>query len=138
MPAYHAQLYTTMVWTWQKLAHSSSDQVAGLKPDARGAPIAVGFSSADRPGQMEVCAAWLFGGYLQYLWVGNYRLPCAGGVEAWTFHDRLALIFWSWFALILLAIRAAGFYRRVRDAHRLGRQLADLVFSISELRGSYP
>jgi hypothetical protein len=58
--------------------------------------------------------------------------------EAWTFHDRLALIFWSWFALILRAIRAAGFYRRVRDAHRLGRQLADLVFSISELRGSYP
>ena len=84
-------------------------------------------------------------GYLQYLLVGNYRLPRAGGgrgMEAppdriitggpyrytrkpmylghLIFMVGLALTFWSWFALILFATRAAWFHRRVlRDEHRL-------------------
>src|SRR5262249_17913151 len=84
-------------------------------------------------------------GYLQYLLVGNYRLPRPGGGRGMeTFPDRiitsgpyryprnpmylghlifmagLALTFWSWFALILLAARAAWFHRRVlHDEHRL-------------------
>ena len=84
-------------------------------------------------------------GYLQYLLVGNYRLPRAGGgrgMEApphqvitsgpyrytrnpmylghLIFMIGLALTFWSWFALILLAARAVWFHRRVLyDEHRL-------------------
>jgi protein-S-isoprenylcysteine O-methyltransferase Ste14 len=84
-------------------------------------------------------------GYLQYLLVGRYRLPRAGG--SWgmevppdqiiatgpyrytrnpmylghlIFMMGLSLTFWSWFALILLAARAAWFHRRVlRDEQRL-------------------
>jgi protein-S-isoprenylcysteine O-methyltransferase Ste14 len=84
-------------------------------------------------------------GYLQYLLVGRYRLPRAGG--SWgmdvppdcvvatgpyrytrnpmylghlIFMTGLAVTFWSWFALILLAARAAWFHRRVlRDEQRL-------------------
>jgi protein-S-isoprenylcysteine O-methyltransferase Ste14 len=84
-------------------------------------------------------------GYLQYLLVGNYRLPRAGGGRGMQappnriitsgpyrytrnpmylghliFMMGLVLTFWSWFALILLATRAAWFHRRVlRDEHRL-------------------
>jgi protein-S-isoprenylcysteine O-methyltransferase Ste14 len=82
--------------------------------------------------------------YLQYLLVGNYRLPRAGG--GWGMeappggiitsgpyrHTRnpmylrhlmvmvgLMLTFWSWFAFILLAARALWFHRRVlRDKQR--------------------
>ena len=84
-------------------------------------------------------------GYLQYLLVGNYRLPRAGGgwgMEAppdriitsgpyrhtrnpmylghLIFMVGLSLTFWSWFALILLAARTLWFHRRVlRDEQRL-------------------
>ena len=84
-------------------------------------------------------------GSLQYLLVGNYRLPRAGGGRGMQappdriitsgpyrytrnpmylghliFMMGLALTFWSWFALILLVVRAAWFHRRVlRDEHRL-------------------
>jgi protein-S-isoprenylcysteine O-methyltransferase Ste14 len=84
-------------------------------------------------------------GYLQYILTGRYRLPRAGGrwgmevypdriVATGPFHYTrnpmylghlifmmgLALTFWSWFAVILLAGRAAWFHRRVlRDERRL-------------------
>jgi protein-S-isoprenylcysteine O-methyltransferase Ste14 len=86
--------------------------------------------------------AW---GYLQYLLVGNYRLPRAGGTSGMDvpperiiargpyrytrnpmylghliFLTGLALTFWSWFALILLVARATWFHRRVlHDEERL-------------------
>jgi protein-S-isoprenylcysteine O-methyltransferase Ste14 len=86
--------------------------------------------------------AW---GYLQYLLVGAYRLPRAGGsagMEApperiittglyrytrnpmylghLIFLTGLAITLWSWFALIVLAARAVWFHRRVRhDEARL-------------------
>jgi len=86
--------------------------------------------------------AW---GYLQYLLVGRYRLRLAGGGPGITvpperiiaagpyryvrnpmylghliFMLGLALTFWSWFALILLAARALWFHRRVlHDEARL-------------------
>jgi protein-S-isoprenylcysteine O-methyltransferase Ste14 len=91
---------------------------------------------------MGMSAVW---GYLQYLLVGCYRLPRAGG--SWgmevppdqiittgpyrytrnpmylghlIFMIGLSLTFWSWFALILLAARAVWFHRRVlRDEQRL-------------------
>jgi len=84
-------------------------------------------------------------GYLQYLLVGGYRLPRAGG--SWgmdvppdrivatgpyrytrnpmylghlIFMTGLAVTFWSWFALVLLAARAIWFHRRVLgDEQRL-------------------
>jgi len=88
--------------------------------------------------------AW---GYLQYRLCGNYRLPKAGGVSgmdempnriidtgayAYTrnpmylghliFMVGLAITFWSWFAVILLALRAIWFHRRVLgDEARLER-----------------
>jgi len=84
-------------------------------------------------------------GSLQYLLVGNYRLPRAGGGRGMQappdriitsgpyrytrnpmylghliFMMGLTLTFWSWFALILLAARAAWFHHRVLgDEHRL-------------------
>jgi protein-S-isoprenylcysteine O-methyltransferase Ste14 len=89
-----------------------------------------------------VLLAW---GYLQYLLVGNYRLPLAGGGRGMEvppdriietgpyrytrnpmylghliFMMGLAVTFWSWFALLLLAARAIWFHRRVlRDERRL-------------------
>jgi protein-S-isoprenylcysteine O-methyltransferase Ste14 len=86
--------------------------------------------------------AW---GYLQYLLVGRYRLPRAGGTAGMDvpperiiaagpyrytrnpmylghliFLIGLALTFWSWFAVILLVGRAIWFHRRVlHDEERL-------------------
>jgi protein-S-isoprenylcysteine O-methyltransferase Ste14 len=86
--------------------------------------------------------AW---GYLQYLFVGNYRLPKAGGspgmevppqriIESGPYRftrnpmylghliflTGLALTFWSWFALIILIARAVWFQTRVlHDEARL-------------------
>jgi protein-S-isoprenylcysteine O-methyltransferase Ste14 len=86
--------------------------------------------------------AW---GYLQYFLVGDYRLPLAGGGRGMEvppdriietgpyrytrnpmylghliFMMGLAVTFWSWFALVLLAARAVWFHRRVlHDEQRL-------------------
>jgi protein-S-isoprenylcysteine O-methyltransferase Ste14 len=89
-----------------------------------------------------VLLAW---GYLQYLFIGRYRMPRAGG--SWgievppdqivatgpyrytrnpmylghlIFMLGLAITFWSWLALILLVARAVWFHGRVlRDEKRL-------------------
>jgi protein-S-isoprenylcysteine O-methyltransferase Ste14 len=86
--------------------------------------------------------AW---GYLQYRLIGRYRLPRAGGSAGMEvpperiittgpyrytrnpmylghliFLAGLAVLFWSPFAVILLALRGAWFHRRVlRDETRL-------------------
>jgi len=86
--------------------------------------------------------AW---GYMQYLLVGGYRLPLAGGSPGMDVPPQriisqgpyrftrnpmylghlifllgVALTFWSWFALLLLAGRAWWFHRRVlQDEARL-------------------
>lgn len=86
--------------------------------------------------------AW---GYLQYRLVGGYRLSRAGGSAGMDrpperiiaqgpyryvrnpmylghliFMTGLALTFWSWFALILLVVRAVWFHARVlQDETRL-------------------
>jgi protein-S-isoprenylcysteine O-methyltransferase Ste14 len=79
--------------------------------------------------------AW---GYLQYLLFGRYRLPRAGGSAGMALPPEriittgpyrytrnpmylghlifllgLAVTLWSWFALIVLVLRAAWFHRRV-------------------------
>ena len=90
-------------------------------------------------------APLLIWGYLQYWWVGRYRLSLAGGSPGMdvlpehiisrgpyrftrnpmylghlVFLLGLALTFWSWFALIILGSRAFWFHRRVlRDEKRL-------------------
>ena len=90
-------------------------------------------------------APLLIWGYLQYLWVGNYRLPLAGGSHGMQvpperivsqgpyrftrnpmylghliFLLGLALTFRSWLALIILVARALWFQRRVlQDEARL-------------------
>ena len=89
--------------------------------------------------------AW---GYLQYLFVGNYRLPRAGGTAGMDamperiidvgpyrytrnpmylghliFMLGLVLTFQSWFALILLIARAIWFHLRVlQDEARLEKE----------------
>ena len=86
--------------------------------------------------------AW---GYLQYLLVGRFRLPLAGGTPGMEvppqriiaagayrytrnpmylghliFLTGLAVTFWSWVALIIVALRAIWFQRRVlHDEARL-------------------
>ena len=86
--------------------------------------------------------AW---GYLQYLLVGRFRLPLAGGTPGMEvppqriiaagpyrytrnpmylghliFLTGLAVTFWSWVALIILILRAIWFQRRVlHDEERL-------------------
>jgi protein-S-isoprenylcysteine O-methyltransferase Ste14 len=86
--------------------------------------------------------AW---GYLQYLLVGRFRLPLAGGTPGMEvppqriiaagpyrytrnpmylghliFLIGLAVTFWSWVALIIFALRAFWFQRRVlHDEERL-------------------
>jgi len=90
-------------------------------------------------------APLLLWGYLQYRLVGGYRLPLAGGSAGMDvpperiisrgpyrftrnpmylghliFLLGLALTFWSWFAMIILAGRALWFHRRVlQDEQRL-------------------
>jgi protein-S-isoprenylcysteine O-methyltransferase Ste14 len=92
--------------------------------------------------------AW---GYLQYLLVGCYRLPLAGGSSGMDVEPQrlvthgpyrytrnpmylghlifllgLALTFWSWFAVILLIGRTGWFHRRVLgDEARLGKIFGD-------------
>ena len=95
--------------------------------------------------------AW---GYLQYLLVGGYRLPRAGGSAGMEvpperiisqgpyrftrnpmylghliFLLGVAVTFWSWFALIILVGRACWFHRRVlADEARLEKRFgADYV-----------
>jgi protein-S-isoprenylcysteine O-methyltransferase Ste14 len=89
-----------------------------------------------------VLMAW---GYLQYKLVGGYRHPRAGGTSGMDmppdqiidygpyrftrnpmylghliFMTGLAITFWSWFAVILLAARAVWFHLRVlHDEERL-------------------
>ena len=86
-------------------------------------------------------------GYLQYRFVGNYRLPRAGGTPGMDampeqiivagpyrytrnpmylghliFMTGLVLTFQSWFALLLLVARAIWFHRRVlQDEARLDK-----------------
>jgi protein-S-isoprenylcysteine O-methyltransferase Ste14 len=93
------------------------------------------------PGGLPLLA-W---GYLQYGFVGGYRLPLAGGTAGMDvppnriidtgpyrltrnpmylghliFLTGLALTFWSWFAVILLIARAVWFQMRVlHDEARL-------------------
>ena len=113
------------------------------------APLAViAFELAINRGQLTfvpwglLLMAW---GYLQYRLCGNYRQPKAGGTSGMDempnrvidtgiygytrnpmylghiiFMTGLAITFWSWFALILLAARAAWFHFRVlKDEERL-------------------
>jgi protein-S-isoprenylcysteine O-methyltransferase Ste14 len=110
--------------------------------------VVIAFELAWRSGKL-VFVPWgcllLAWGYLQYRLVGRYRHPRAGG--GWGFAnppDRivatgpfrytrnpmylghlifmlgLAITFWSWFALVLLVIRAVWFHGRVlQDEQRL-------------------
>jgi len=90
-------------------------------------------------------APLLLWGYLQYRLVGSYRLPLAGGSPGMDVPPQrvisrgpyrftrnpmylghlifllgLALTFWSWFAVVVLAGRALWFHRRVlQDEARL-------------------
>jgi protein-S-isoprenylcysteine O-methyltransferase Ste14 len=116
--------------------------------------LVVAFELAWRDGKPNfapwgcVLLAW---GYLQYLLVGRYRHPRAGG--SWGIDippDRivvtgpyrftrnpmylghlifmlgLAVTFWSWFALVLLSARAVWFHIRVlRDEERLAGRFGD-------------
>src|SRR3954469_14068819 len=92
--------------------------------------------------------AW---GYLQYRFVGNFRLPRASGTAGMEvtpdrilaigpyrytrnpmylghliFLTGLPITFWSWFALIILAARAAWFQSRVlHDEARLTEKFGD-------------
>jgi protein-S-isoprenylcysteine O-methyltransferase Ste14 len=105
-------------------------------------PFAVfGFELAYRGGSVEV-VPWglplIAGGYLQYRLVGRYRLRQGGGGPGMTttpqrivaqgpyrytrnpmylghliFMLGLALMFWSWFGLVLFVARAAWFQHRV-------------------------
>ncbi len=106
--------------------------------------------------------AW---GYLQYRFVGNFRLPRAGGTSGMeVMPDRilaagpyrftrnpmylghliyltgLAITFWSWFALIVLAARAWWFQRRVlHDEARLTDKFgADYVAYCSRVKRWIP
>jgi protein-S-isoprenylcysteine O-methyltransferase Ste14 len=112
-------------------------------------PLAVAAFEAVLHGRRPTIVPWgaplLAWGYLQYLLVGRYRLPRAGGSAGMEvpperiittgpyrytrnpmylghliFLAGLAILFWSPFAVILLALRAAWFHRRVlRDETRL-------------------
>jgi protein-S-isoprenylcysteine O-methyltransferase Ste14 len=112
-------------------------------------PLAViAFQLLWRSGQLTIVpwgAPLLLWGYLQYRFVGRYRHPRAGGTAGMDvppqriidsgpyrytrnpmylghliFLTGLAITFWSWFALIILAARAVWFHRRVlHDEARL-------------------
>ena len=90
-------------------------------------------------------------GYLQYKFVGGYRLPLAGGTSGMDampnriidsgpyqytrnpmylghliFMLGLAITFWSWFALVLLVGRAIWFHNRVlHDEARLTKEFGE-------------
>jgi protein-S-isoprenylcysteine O-methyltransferase Ste14 len=110
--------------------------------------LVVAFELAVGGGRLTVTpwgAPLLAWGYLQYRLVGNYRLPRAGGTAGMDampeqiiatgpyrytrnpmylghliFMVGLALTFWSWFAVVLLVVRAIWFQRRVlQDERRL-------------------
>ena len=99
--------------------------------------LVIAFEFAWRRGQLTIVPwglpllAW---GYLQYRFVGSFRLPRAAAPPAWRcrrsassrsgpyrytrnpmylghliFLTGLAITFWSWFALIILAARACWF-----------------------------
>jgi protein-S-isoprenylcysteine O-methyltransferase Ste14 len=114
-------------------------------------PLAViAFKLALHAGRLTVMpwgAPLMAWGYLQYLLVGRYRHPRAGGTPGMEvpperiiasgpfrytrnpmylghliFLTGLALTLWSWFALIILGARALWFHRRVlQDEARLER-----------------
>jgi protein-S-isoprenylcysteine O-methyltransferase Ste14 len=116
--------------------------------------VVIAFELAWRNGRL-VFVPWgcllLVWGYAQYLFIGRYRQPRAGG--SWGIDippDRivatgpyrytrnpmylghlifmlgLAITFWSWFALILLATRAVWFHGRVlHDEKRLAARFGD-------------
>jgi protein-S-isoprenylcysteine O-methyltransferase Ste14 len=114
-------------------------------------PLAViAFELARHGGRLTVVpwgAPLMAWGYLQYLLVGSYRHPRAGGSSGMEvpperiiasglyrytrnpmylghliFLTGLALTLWSWFAVIVLVARALWFHRRVlHDEARLER-----------------
>lgn len=115
-------------------------------------PLAViGFELARQGGAMTFVPwglPFMIWGYLQYRLVGRFRLPRAGGSAGMAvppdrivaegpyrytrnpmylghliFMLGLALAFWSWFALILFALRAVWFqYRVMGDEARLAEK----------------
>jgi protein-S-isoprenylcysteine O-methyltransferase Ste14 len=118
-------------------------------------PVAViAFELAVHSGRLTVVpwgAPLIAWGYLQYLQVGRYRHPRAGGTPGMEvppqriidfgpyrftrnpmylghliFLTGLAITFWSWFALFVLAVRAAWFHHRVlHDEARLEKIFGD-------------
>ena len=153
---------------------SASDQTDGKKKIMQGilrwlgrtpvqtfilCPAAVIAAEAALQGGRPVLVLWglplLLWGYLQYLYVGRYRHPRAGGTSGMDvppdrivdsgpyrytrnpmymghliFLTGLAITFWSWIAVLILLARGIWFHRRVlHDEHRLqalfGQQYAD-------------
>jgi len=120
-------------------------------------PLAVAGFEAVLRGRWPRIVPWgaplLAWGYLQYRLVGRYRLPRAGGSAGMEvpperiimtgpyrytrnpmylghmiFLAGLTVFFWSWFAVILLVLRAFWFHRRVlRDEARLEKLLASRI-----------
>jgi len=118
-------------------------------------PLAViGFELVRQGGEMTFVPwglPFMLWGYLQYRLVGRYRLPRAGGSAGMEvpperiittgpyrytrnpmylghliFLAGLAILFWSWFAVILLVLRALWFHRRVlRDEARLEKKFGE-------------
>src|SRR5215467_13894025 len=118
-------------------------------------PLAViAFELALHRGQLAIVlwgAPLMVWGYLQYLLVGRYRLPRAGGTAGMEvppqriidfgpyrftrnpmylghliFLTGLAITLWSWFAVIVLAARTLWFHRRVlHDEARLEKIFGD-------------
>jgi len=114
-------------------------------------PLAViAFALALHHGRLTIVpwgAPLMVWGYLQYLLVGRYRHPRAGGSPGMDvpperiiedgpyrftrnpmylghliFLLGVAITLWSWFGLVVLALRAVWFHRRVlRDEERLER-----------------
>ncbi|HEY7300538.1 MAG TPA: isoprenylcysteine carboxylmethyltransferase family protein [Xanthobacteraceae bacterium] len=110
--------------------------------------LVIAFELLLRGGRLTIVpwgAPFLAWGYLQYRLVGRYRLPRAGGSAGMErppdriitvgpyrytrnpmylghlmFLVGLAILFWSWFGLIVVVLRALWFHRRVlHDEGRL-------------------